>query len=114
MYEDIVFTFLYSEMPQKYYRKTAPSYDATDLVAAVEDVKKGVKTICGAARFYSVPKQTIWDHVKGKIPLSSTRGRPLQIPCAIESRLAIFMTNGSRLLEWSSLEQPTLPATTVG
>ena len=54
-------------MPRNYERKTKPTYDTDTLQKAVEDVKSKKLSLGKAATVYSVPKTTIFDHLKNTV-----------------------------------------------
>ena len=57
-------------MVRNYVRKTIKGadgnrYSKEDLQHAVADVRNGNRTLCGASRFYDIPKTTLKHHVQG-------------------------------------------------
>ena len=64
-------------MPRKYIRKTEAKYKLEDLQKAVEDVKTKKLSIGKAAETYSVPKTTIFDHLKKPVIKQPRIGRKL-------------------------------------
>ncbi|KAF2884496.1 hypothetical protein ILUMI_21670 [Ignelater luminosus] len=62
-------------MPRNYIRKTETKYKLEDLQKAVEDVKTKRLTIGKAAETYSVPKTTIFNHLKKAVIKQPRTGR---------------------------------------
>jgi len=54
-------------MVRNYKRKTEkPKYSKTLLSTAVKYIKLGKLTITEASKHYSIPKATLYDHIKGR------------------------------------------------
>lgn len=62
-------------MPRNYQRKTETKYKLEDLERAIRDVKNKKLSLGKAAATYSVPKSTIYDHLKKEVIKEPKTGR---------------------------------------
>ena len=64
-------------MVRKYAKKGVKGkWKEDDMMAAVEAVKVAQMTVCGAAKHFNVPRETLRSRVIGKISLGAKVGRP--------------------------------------
>lgn len=76
-------------MVRKYTRKTTSKYSKETLGVAAAAVRDKRMTLVESARFYGIPKTTVFRHVSGSSGIkSSSGGRSTAIPLEVESRMA--------------------------
>lgn len=77
-------------MVRTYIRKgRKPSYSPDTLKKAIEEVKSGRMTVYRASKIYSIPKATLFTHVKGTRGVKSkTQGRPTALSPETEKHIA--------------------------
>ncbi|XP_062565633.1 uncharacterized protein LOC134227939 [Armigeres subalbatus] len=76
-------------MVRKYIRKTLSTYSKEALNDAATAVRDHRMSLAESARFYNIPKPTLFRHIKGLSGIkSSSRGRSTAIPFEVEARMA--------------------------
>lgn len=84
-------------MPRNYQRKTVTKYNVEDLKRAIEDVKSKKLTLGKASTVYSVPKTTIFDHMKKMVIKQPRCGRKSVFSDLQELELENHIINCSKL-----------------
>lgn len=81
---------LTAKMVRHYLKKRPPAaYTKDVLLEAVEAVRSKRLTLFTAAKYYNIPRTTLWNRVKGKRGVkSSSGGRPTALPLEEEATLA--------------------------
>lgn len=91
-------------MPRNYARKTEAKYKVEDLKKAVEDVKSKRLSFGKAAAVYSVPKTTIYDHLKTSKP-EPKRGRKALFTFEQEKELEDYIIKCSKMFYGLTIER---------
>ncbi|KAG6464307.1 hypothetical protein O3G_MSEX014429 [Manduca sexta] len=84
-------------MPRHYVRKTATKYNLEDLQKAIEDIKTNKISLGRASQIYSVPKTTIFDHLKKDVIRVPKTGRKPLFTEAQELELEDYILKCSKL-----------------
>ncbi|XP_055626624.1 zinc finger protein OZF-like isoform X2 [Toxorhynchites rutilus septentrionalis] len=90
-------------MVRTYVRKTASKYSGETLEVAAAAVRGKTMTLAESARFYAIPKPTLFRHVKGLSGVkSSAERRSVATPAELESTLTSSLEANSKRCSFCS------------